>query len=111
MAIIIQELGIDNLAIRHRHVIAAQPLQHRLGIAADNPDLAKARQVEHANTRPYRVMFIGAVVEPVLALPAIFIFGLLASRAFGLRQEPVGALPAADLTETGSASLQPIMDR
>ena len=56
-------------------------------------------------------MFVSAVTEPVLALPAIFIFRLLAGVTLGLWQEPVGAFPPADLAETGTLALQPVMDR
>ena len=111
MPAFIQELGVDDLAIRHRDIIATQPLQHRFGILADHPDLAEAGQIEHADIIADGLMFIGAVTEPVLALPAIFIFRLLAGIALGLRQEPVGTLPSADLAKAGALALQPVMDR
>ena len=111
MAVLVQELGIDDLAVGHRDIIAAKPLQHRLGVLADDPDLAEAGQVEHAHMVAHGVVLVGAVVEPVLALPAIFIFRRLAGVALGFRQEPVGTLPSADLAETGALSLQPVMDR
>ena len=111
MAVLVQELCIDDLAVGHRDIIAAKPLQHRLGVLADDPDLAEAGQVEHAHMVAHGVVLVGAVVEPVLALPAIFIFRRLAGVALGFRQEPVGTLPSADLAETGALSLQPVMDR
>ena len=108
---LIQELRVDNPPVRHRDIVAANPLQDSFGITPDNPDLAEARQVEHAGTVANGEMLVSAVIKPVLTLPAIFIGCLLAGIVFCLRQEPVGPLPSADLAKAGTTGLQPVMDR
>ena len=85
MAIIIQELRIDDFANRNGNIICRNDLQHRLGIAANQFDLAKAGHVKHPHLLPNCHMFSRAVVKPILPAPAIFIFGLFAFCLFGFR--------------------------
>ena len=102
----IEELGVDHLADRHRHVGDADVLQLGFRVAALNDGLAERRQVEQADGLAHRLVFLADMSEPVL--PAI---GVFVGRRDALRRIPVGALPAAGLAETGIVLRQAAVQR
>ena len=75
-------------------------------VAALDPDLAERGHVKQANLFAHRHMFGALIVEPVLAVPVVFIFGFLAR--FG---EPVCAFPAGNLAEHRAALCKVLVDR
>ena len=110
MAIIIQKLRIDDFPNRNRNVICRNDLQHRLGIAANQFNFAKAGHVKHPHLLPNRHMFSRAIVKPVLPTPAIFIFGFFALFLFRFRQKPIGAFPSGNLAKTRAFSIKIAMN-
>ena len=77
-AALVEHLRVDDLARRHVDVVGAEPLQEGAGVAALDPDLAERGHVEQADAVPDRQMLVALVVEPVLPLPGIAVFALLA---------------------------------
>ena len=100
----IEHLGIDQPAHRHVHLIRAKVLEKGQRIGTIDTDLPERGHVEHPDPGPHRHMFGLLVFEPVLPLPGITVFAVLPRIG-----EPIGALPARDLTEHGAARLQVFM--
>jgi len=105
-AALVQPLGVDHLAGRHRHVVGRDPLQHRLGVGALDQELGEGRHVEQADRLAHRLVLGGGVGEPVLALVAVGV-----CRLDALRGEPIGPLPARRLAEAGAARRQALVQR
>ena len=85
----IEELGIDHFVGRHRYVRRRHPVQHLFGIASGHEQLCERGLFEHTDFFAYGAMFLGVVVEPILTLKVVLVFGLLAGFCV-----PVGPLPA-----------------
>ena len=108
-AVAIEPLRVDDAARRHGHVVGRDALQYGLRVAALDADLAERREVEEADARAHRRVLRGGVLEPGLPPPAVAVLGLLAACARRLGQEPVGALPAGRLAETGASLREPLV--
>ena len=98
-------MSVDDFAGFDVHLVGAKALQIGAGIAALDTDFAEAGHVEHANALANCHVFTFGVFEPVLTLPRVFVFGLLAFLG-----KPVGALPTAAFTEHRAAFLQMFVD-
>ena len=107
----IQPLGIHNAARVDRHIICTDQLQDLFGIPADDLDLAECGEVKQAGRLAHSLMFSSGIVKPVLAAPAIVIFCCFALVSLALGQEPVGPLPAIQLTKAGAIFGQLVMQR
>ena len=110
-AVGVQPLRVDDAAGLDGDVVGADALQHGFGIGALDADLAERRHVEQGDAGAHGGVLGGGVVEPVLALPAVAVFGLLALGAGALGQIPERALPAGGLAEAGAARFQPLVER
>ena len=104
-ALRIEELRVDDLAHRNRHVCAADVVEEGLRIGAFDAQFAEGRHIIHADVFADGGVFGGAVFKPVLTLPCVFVFCLL---AFG--REPVGALPARELAHDGAVCEEFVME-
>ena len=104
-------MRIDDAARLAGNVIGADALQDSLGIAPFDTDLAESRQIEHADVGAHCLVLGGGVVEPVLPLPAILVFRLLAAVAGFFGKIPVWPFPADGFTETGAALCMTFMQR
>ncbi len=105
-AALVQPLGIDHPARRHRHVVGTDPVEDPLGVRALQQVLGEGGLVEEPDRLAHRLVLGGAVLEPILAAVAIAVLGR------GARgRKPVGALPARELAEAGAALREPVVQR
>ena len=104
--LLIQELGVDNLARRNANVIAANTVQESLGIAPLNTDLAERRHVIDADIGAHSLVLARRVFKPVLALPGVAVFAFLA-----VIGKPVGPLPTGNFAKHGPAGLHMLVKR
>ena len=103
--LVIQPLGIDQLARGYINIIGAHAVQDGAGIAPFQPEFGKGALVEQANRLAHRFALFGIGLKPVLAAIAIFIFGRAAGFAI-----PIGPLPTKGLAVTRACRHEPIMN-
>ena len=105
-AMLVEELGIDDFADRNRHISAADTVEETLCIAPFHPQFSEGRHVVHPDTCPDGTVFLGGVVEPVLAFPAVrILFALPICRV------PIGAFPSRDFAKNGSLCFKLLVKR
>ena len=102
----VQELSVDDLAHRHRHVGAAHVVQKRLRVRSLDPQLPERGHVVHADILADRFVFARNVVEEVLPLPAI---GVL--RRLTPIRVPVRPFPTCDFAHHCAARQKLLMER
>ncbi len=102
----VEELGIDNLAHRHRHLRTADMVHESLGLWPLDPDLAEGRHIIKPDARADGGVFGGLIFEPVLPAPSIAIFARLAGIG-----EPIGPLPACKFAHDRAMLLQMCVHR
>src|SRR4029453_7659536 len=84
------------------------PRKGLLHIAADHQKFSKRRLVEYRDTLAASLVLARNSFEPVLALIAVAVLGLLPARKIG---KPVGPFPAELLAEAGPLALEPVVKR
>ena len=105
-ALLVEPLGVDELAGRDVDVVGTHAVQRGHGIRALQPELGKGGLIKKADSLPYSLALPGAVLEPVLTAVAVLVCGL-----GPFRSVPVGSFPAEGLAVTGPRRHQPVVDR
>src|SRR5262249_12594683 len=105
-ATLIEPLRIDDAARRNCDIVGAYALQYRFRIRSLDVDLAERAHVKEADPGAHRHMLGRDQRMPTRAAPGVVSRRRRATLYLGLRQEPMGPLPAGHLAEMGAARCQ-----
>ena len=103
--LVIEPLGVNQLARCHIDVIGAHAVQDGTGIAPFQPEFRKGALVKQAHSLAHGLALFSIRLKPVLTAIAICICGRAARRAI-----PIGAFPAKGFPMASACSDQPIMN-
>ena len=102
----VEKHRVNDPPLSHIHLRRAQAVEIGAGVAPLDPDFPERGHVKEPNPGANGHMFGLLVFEPVLPLPRILVFALLA-----LIGEPVGTLPACHFAKDRTAGFQVVMQR
>src|SRR6185437_1048127 len=97
-AALVEPLRVDDAAGRDGDVVRREALEHALGVAPLEQELAERGLVEEADALAHGAVLGGRMVEPVLPSVGVFVF-----RNGSGGGVPVRPLPPRRLAETGAA--------
>ena len=95
------------MARRLGDVVGGDPRQRLLRIAADEHELSEGGLVEYCNALAGCLVLTADGIEPVLALVAVDVLGLLPARRIG---KPVRPFPTELLAKAGTFRLEPVVE-
>src|SRR5262249_27830617 len=105
-AALIEPLRIDDAARGNRDIVGAYALQYRFRVRSLDVDLAEWAHVKEGDPGAHRHMLGRDQRMPSRAAPGVVCRRHRAALYLGLRQEPMGPLPAGHLAEMGSPRCQ-----
>jgi len=105
-ASLVQPLRVNDFSRCDCDIIGADPIEYAGGIGTLEAKLGERRLIEYSDRITHRMVFPGAVIEPILTSIAVFV-----ARLDTLGRVPVGAFPAERLAEASAEERKPVVQR